>query len=61
MQSIQTDDNHQQWFAIEHIIAQLDEELSEDQFRALCAALQVDDPEVIEWGLDTLSLYSMLA
>lgn len=50
----------QQWVAVEQIVAQIDEELSEDQFRSLCAALQVKDPEAVEWGLDTLSLYGTL-
>ena len=52
--------NRDQYLAAERIIQNLDERLSETQFVALCAALQLTDNAAIEWALDELSLYGLL-
>lgn len=50
-----------QQLALEQIIQNLEEPLSEDQFVALCRALRVTDSASIEWALDWLSISSFLA
>lgn len=45
---------------IERVIQNLDEPMDECQFRALCAALQIAEEEVVEWGLDQLSVLGLL-
>lgn len=49
-----------QWLAVEKLVVGIQSVVSEQEFIDRCRTVGISDEEVLEWGLETLSVSGLL-
>lgn len=61
LEGLMLDRISESYVAAHDLVASLEDEITEDDFRALCARSGVDNPEVVVWMVDWLGMIGMRA